>query len=105
MADLEREHGHAEVLAVVARIDAPEREELVVRQPERIARRTQMLLDERRGEAVVSRRHRRVRREHDLRADAAHCLVRANPLDLHPPPHELERRKRAVPLVQMHDAG
>ena len=48
--------------------------------------------------------HRRVRREHDLRRDAAQRLPRINAFDLHALPDHFERRKGAVAFVQVQDA-
>ena len=57
------------------------------RQPERVAQRSEVLLDERRREAVVPGRHRRVRGEDDLRRHAAHRFVRRQS-----PPTSIRRR-------------
>ena len=105
MAGLEREHRHAELFAPVVRVDAAKREERLVRQAERVAQRSEVLFDQLCREAVVARRHRRVRREHDLRGDPPHRLVEIDPLDLHPPTDQLQRRKRAVAFVEVHDTG
>ena len=103
--ELERQHRHAERLAAVRRVDAAEPHEALVVEPERFAQRTEVLVDERRREAVVAGRHRRVRREDDLRRDAADRLPRVDAFGGHPLAHELERGERAVALVQVQDAG
>ena len=105
MTGLQGEDRHAELLGLVGRIDAPERQKRLLRESERVPQRSEVLLDELRREPIVPGRHRRVRGEDDLRRHAAHRFVRADALDIHPPPHQLERRKGAVSLVQMHDAG
>ncbi len=101
---LQRQHRHAERFAGVAVIDPPERQEGARIEAERIAHRPKVLFDEIRAEPIVSRRHRGVRGEHDLRRDAAHRLVRVDAFDIHPAAHELQRRECAVPFVQVDDA-
>ena len=55
-------------------------------------------------EAVVARRHRRVRREHDLCGDTRRIAsATLDAFGLHPPADQFERRKCAVPFVQVHD--
>ena len=72
--------------------------------PKRFAQRAEMFLDQRRREAIVAGRHGRVGRENHLRGHAADGLPRADAFDDHPLPHQFERRKRAVPFVQVNDA-
>ena len=73
--------------------------------PMRCAQRTEVLLDERRREAIVAGRHRRVRREHHLRRDSAQRFGGADAFGLHALARQLERGKRAVPFVEVDDAG
>ena len=103
MTALEREHGHAELFARVVRVHASEREEGVVGQPERVAQRAEVLFDEVGRKAIVAGRHRRVRREHDLRGHAARGFVDADAFGLHPAANQLERGKRTVPFVEVND--
>ena len=65
---------------------------------ERVAQRPEVLLDQSAREPIVPGRHRRVRGEDDLRRHAAHRLVDADPLALHPPPHQLQRRRTRCAL-------
>ena len=76
VARLEREHRHAELFVAVDGIDAAERHEALAVDAERFAQRTEVLFDERRREAIVAGRDRRVRREDDLRCDAPQRLPR-----------------------------
>ena len=71
---------------------------------ERLAQRPEMLFDEIGREAIVARRHRRVRGEHDLRGDAADRFVRVDAFGDHPLPHQLQRGERAVAFVEMNHA-
>ena len=105
MRELERQHRHAERLARVAGVDAAEAHEPRLVHAERVAQRPEVLLDHVGGEAIVPRGHRRVRREDDLRRDAAARLVRGDAFSHHPLVHELQRREGAVALVQVNDAG
>ena len=50
-------------------------------------------------------RHRRVRREDDLRRDAPERFPRVDAFGLHPLADQLERGERAVPFVEVDDAG
>ena len=84
MAALERQHGHAEPFTRVVRVHASEREERVILQPQAVAHRTEVLFDEIGREAIVAGRHRRMRREHDLRRDATRGLLEADAFGVHP---------------------
>ena len=57
------------------------------------------------AETIVPGRHGRVRREHDLRGDAAQRFPGVDALGDHSLPHELERGERAVSLVEVQHAG
>ena len=72
---------------------------------ERFAKRSEVLLDEGRREAIVPGRDRRVRREDDLRRDAPERFPGVDALDHHPLADELERGEGAVSLVEVQDAG
>ena len=63
-----------------------------------------MLFHEPRIEAVVARRHRRVRGEHHFARDARHRRVERNALLLHPAANRFQHRESAVPFVQMQHA-
>ena len=91
--------------ARVVRVHASEREERVVRQAQAVAHRTEVLFDEIGREAIVAGRHRRMRGEHHLRGDATRGFFEADAFAVHAAANELERGERAVPLVEMDDAG
>ena len=101
---LERQHRHAQRLAVVLGPDAPEAEELVLRQAQRAAQRLEVIVDQLGREAIVAGVDRRVGREHRALRD----LLRAGPEvgagQLHEQARVLQRRERAVPLVQVQPA-
>ena len=81
----------------------PSAMQLVVRQAQRVAQRPEVLLDQVGREAVVAGRHRRVRREDDLRRDTRRMASSASmPSASMRVPHQLERGERAVALVQVH---
>ena len=105
MTALERQHRHAEPFTRVVRVHASERQERVIRQPQAVAHRTEVLLDEVGREAIVACRHRRVRGEHHLRGHAPRGFFEADAFGVHAAANELERRERAVPFVEMDDAG
>ena len=105
MTALERQHGHAEPFTRVVRVHASEREQRVIRQPQAVAHRTEVLFDEIGREAIVAGRHRRVRREHHLRGDATGGFLEADAFGVHPAPNEFEGRERAVAFVEVDDAG
>ncbi len=104
MRRLQRQDRHAEGLVAVRRVDAAQAEETLAIDAKRFAQRAQVLVDEGGAEAVVAGRHGRVRREDDLRRDAAQGLPRVDALDDHTLAHDLERGERAVALVEMEDA-
>ena len=62
-----------------------------------------MLLDQLRREPIVAGRHRRMRREDDLRRDAADAFLGPDALGDHAVADEFERSKRAVAFVEMRD--
>ena len=101
---LEGKHRHAEVLVCVAGIDAAERHQGVSVQPQRFAKRAQVLFDQRLGKPIVAGRHRSMGGENDLPGDAAQRLGGVDAFERHAVAHELQGGKRAVPLVQMKDA-
>ena len=102
---LQREDRHAEAFVRIGRIDASERQQLVCAQSHRLAQRAEMLLDEMRREAIVPGRHRRVRREDDLRRNSAQRFAGADAFGRHALRRQLERGERAVSFVEMDDAG
>ncbi len=87
------------------RVDAAEADEALAVDAERFAQRAEVLVDESGGEAVVPGRDRRVRREDDLRRDAAERFPGVDAFDDHALADELERGERAVALVEMEHAG
>ena len=90
----------------VVRVDPAEAHEVIVAEAASIRAADRDALRSSAGvKAVVAGRHRRVGGEDDLRRDAADRFGRLDALGLHPLPHQLERRERAVPFVEMHDAG
>ena len=82
----------------------PEAQELVLRQAQRAAQRLQVVVDQLGREAVVARVDRRVGREHRALRD----LLRAGPEVgaglLHQQARVLQRRERAVALVEVQPA-
>ena len=100
---LQREDRHAEPFVRIGRVDASERQQLVRAHAHGGAQRAEVLVDQRRREAIVARRHRRVRREHDLRRDSAQRFGGADAFGRHALARQLERGKRAVSLVEMDD--
>ena len=71
----------------------------------RVAQRPEMLLDQRRGNRSWPAGTGVCVVKTTCERHAADRLVDVDALGLHAPPDQLEHRERAVPLVQMHDAG
>ena len=101
----ERQHGHAERLVGVARINPSQPHEVVVRQVEGLADLAQVLFDERGREPVVAGGHGRMGRENRHRRDVAHDLAKRQAGGLHQRADHFQRRERAMPLVEMQDGG
>ena len=101
--ELQRKYRHAEPFVRIGRVDPSERHQLVRAQAHGRAQRAEVLVDERRGEAIVARRNRRVRREDHLRRDSAQGFVGADAFGRHSLAGQLQGCKRAVPLVEMDD--
>ena len=101
---LERQHRHAERLTVIVGADAPEAEEVRLREPQRASQRLEVVVDQLGREAVVARVDRRVRGEHRVLRDllGAGAEVRAGLL--HQEARVLEGGEGAVPLVEVQAA-
>ena len=100
-----RQHGHAERLVVIGRVDPPQPHEVVVGEVQRLADLAQVLLDQRGREPVVAGGHRRVRGEDRHRRDVAHHLAERQPAGLDLPTDHLQGREGAVALVEVQDRG
>ena len=98
---LQRQHGHAERLAVIARVLASQRQQRVGRKAQRVAQRAEVFLDQLRREPIVAGRNGRVRCEDDLRRDAADALLGSNAFGRHAVSDQFERGKGAVAFVEM----
>ena len=105
LRELQRQHGHAERLVVVGRVDPPQAHEVLVREVQGLADLAEVLLHQRGREPVVAGGHRRVGGEDRHRRDVAHHLAerQAGRLDL--PADHLQRREGAVPLVEVQHRG
>ena len=102
---LEADDGHRERLLIVLRLDAPQAHELLVADAELIAQRAQMLFDQAAVKAVVTGGHRRVRGEDGLAGDFAQGVVEPHAVVVHPLANHFQRAERAVPFVEVIDAG
>ena len=85
-------------------VDPAQRHQVVVLDAQRLAERSQMLLDEIRMKPIVTGGHRRVGGEDDLRGDPPQRLPGVDAFALHAMAHQLEGGERAVPFVEMRDA-
>ena len=101
---LQPQDRHAEFFVLVAGILASERHQFVVRQPQEFSERPQVLFDEVRAEAIVARRHRRVRGEHHFARNAVHRFVETQAFILHAIANGFEDRKSAVAFVEVQNA-
>ena len=98
---LERQHRHAQRLAVVLGADAAEAEELLARQPQRAAQRIQVIVDQLGREAVVAGVDRRVRGEDRALRDVLRAGAEVGAALLHAQARVLQRGERAVPFVEV----
>ena len=89
--------------ALLARLDLPEREEIVPGETAALDEAVEVPPHEVRVEHLVPRRNRRVRGEDGRRAQALECLAGRQSLLLHELAHALELEERRVPLVQVED--
>jgi hypothetical protein len=101
---LQAQHRHAKILLAVGGIFAAKAHQILVRNAQRIAQRPQVLLDQVGAEAVVSRRHRRVRGKDHLARNLAGSGVEVQAVILHAAANGLEDRESAVALVQVQNA-
>ena len=106
---LERQHRHAERLAVVVGADAAEAQEVGLRQPQRAAQRLQVIVDQLGREAVMTGVDRRVGGEHRALRDLLRAGAEVGPGLLHQEAGVLQGGEGAVPLVEVQappvDAG
>ncbi len=103
--ELQRQHGHAERLVVIGRVDPPQSHEVLVGQVQRLADLAQVLLHQRGREPVVAGGHRRVGGEDRHGRDVAHHLAERQAARHDLPADHLQRRECAVPLVEVHHRG
>ena len=103
--ELESQHGHAERFVVVLRLDAADAHQLVERDAQLVAQRSEMLFDQVLVEAVVSGGHGRVRGEDRMLGDIAQRGVEGHAVVLHPLAAGFQRGERAMPFVQVINAG
>ena len=96
-----REVGHVEDAAAVFAVLAPQREEAVPRQADPLLGVAEVGPDQVLAEAVVTRRHRRVRREQRGLRDVGPRRLEGQPLAAHEQRRALERQERRVPLVHV----
>ena len=99
---LHRQHGHAEVLALVVRVFAAERGELVPVDLERLLHGPEEEAGEVGREAVVTGRHRRVGRDEGALPDPAKGVAEGGAAG-DALGHQLERGEGAVALVEVED--
>ena len=97
---LEREHGHAERLAGVVRVDSAQRHQLVGTDTELPGKMSRRGIHQLAAEPVVPGRHRCVRREHALRLHRGQCVVKTGPVG-DPLAHQFQREERGVALVHV----
>ena len=103
--ELQPQHGHAERLVLVLRLDAPQAHQLLGRDAQLVAQRAEVLFDQVAVEAVVAGGHGRVRGEHRVLGHLAQRRVEAHAVVLHPRADGFQRGERAVAFVEMIDAG
>ena len=103
--ELQPQNRHAERLLKIGRLLAPKAHEVLLRESQFFAQRPQMLLDQIGVEAVVTRRHRRVRRKDHLARNLARRGIKVDAFFLHTAAHRLEDGEAAVTLIQMQDSG
>ena len=98
------EHRHAERLLVVLGLHAAEAHEMIVRDAQRVAHRSEVLFHQAAVEPVMAGGHRCVGREDGLPGHLADGVVERESVTVHPHPHGLERREDGVPFVEVIDA-
>ena len=101
---LEREHRHAQRLAVILGADPPEAEELLARQAQRAPQGLEVLVDQLGREAIVPGVDGGVGGEHRRLRHVLGHRPEVRPRGLHAQACELERGEGAVPFVQMQPA-
>ena len=74
--ELQTQHGHAEVLAVVLRLDAAEAHQLLKRNAQLVAQRAEVLFDQSAVETVVPGGHGGVRRESRMLGDLPQRFIK-----------------------------
>ena len=102
---LQPQHGHAEGLVLVLRLDPPQAHQLLGRDAQFVAQRAEVLLDQVAVEAVVAGGHGRVGGEDGVLRHLAQGGVEAHAVVLHVVADGLQRGEGAVALVEMIDAG
>jgi hypothetical protein len=100
----EREHGHAEGLPLVVRLDPTQREEVVERHAELAEVAVQGVIHQVGREPIVSRFHRGVGGEDASLAGLTQRFGQ-RPATGHALARQLERQERRVPLVDVEDGG
>ncbi len=101
---LQRQHGHAERLVLVLRLDPAQAHQLLERDAQLVAQRAKVLLDQRTVEAVVSGGHGRMRGEDGAMGDLPQRRLEAHPVVFHPHTDGLERGEGAVPFIEVKNA-
>ena len=102
--ELQPQHGHAERLVVVLRLDAAQAHQLFEGDAQLVAQGTKVLLDQVAIETVVAGRHGRVRGEDRAMRHFAETDFEAHAVFLHPLADRLQRGKGAVAFVEVIDA-
>ncbi len=102
---LQPQHGHAECLVLVLRLDPAEAHQLFGGDAQFVAQRAEVLLDQVAVEAIVSGGDGRVRGEDRPLGDVAQGRVKAHPVVLHPVADGFQNGEGTVAFVEVIDAG
>ncbi len=97
----QREHRHTEEFVRVAGILATESQEAFLREPQRLAKRPNVFLDQTCIETIMPGRHGSVRGEDHLARNSRHRCVKCNAFVLHPHVNRFQHREGTVAFVQV----
>src|SRR5262245_13408604 len=103
--DFQADDGHGERFVVVLRLDAAEAHQLLVADAELVAQGAQVLFDKAAVKAIVAGGNWRVCREDGLAGNFAQGVVESHAVVVHPLADNFQRAERAVPFVEMINAG
>ena len=103
--ELQSQHGHAESLVFVLRLDAAQAHQLFGGDSQLVAQRPKVLFDQVAIEAVVAGGHGRVRGEDGVLRHVAQGDVEAHAVVFHPLADGFQRGETAMPFVEMVHAG